>query len=86
MILQQVKQSILTMLRFYRYFVVLFAVGCWLNFASAENEIERMPDANLRLAVREALELAPDASLTPQQLAGLMELSAHRKKYGHLKG
>ena len=78
MILQQMKRRTAATLCFYRFFVVLFAVGCWLHFAAAENETEWMPDEHLRAAVREALKLAPDASLTPQALKELTEFQAVR--------
>ena len=43
MILQQMKRGTLTILHFYRYFVVLFVViGCWLYFAAAANETDIM--------------------------------------------
>ena len=41
---------------------------------TAENKTVWMPDRNLRQAVREALKLAPGASLTPQELARLTKL------------
>lgn len=65
-------------LRFYRYFVLLLAIGCSLHFAAAENETEWMPDEHLRAAVREALALEPDVSFTPQVLEALTELPATR--------
>ena len=43
---------------------------------TAENETEWMPDEHLRRVVREALELAPDAPLTPEQLENLTQLPA----------
>ena len=43
---------------------------------TAENDTPWMPDEHLRRAVRHALELAPDASLTPQALERLTELNA----------
>ncbi len=61
---------------------------------TAENETEWMPDATLRQVVREALELAPDALLTPQMLARLTKLElinlgksdSAKQKIGSLTG
>ena len=59
---------------------------------TAENKTVWMPDRNLRQAVREALKLAPGASLTPQALAGLTKLelvtfsTPYKQKISSLKG
>ena len=86
MILQQMKRRTAATLCVYGPLLLLFGVVGLLNFAAAENETEWMPDANLRQAVREALKLAPDASLTPQVLEGLTELQAGAQEISDLKG
>ena len=63
-----------------------FAVSHVFNSAAAANEVEWMPDENLRRSVREALALAPDALLTPEKLEGLTELHAAQQEIRYLKG
>lgn len=53
---------------------------------TAANETEWMPDENLRRAVRRALKLGPDASLTPQALGRLTELYPRHRGIRSLKG
>ena len=83
-ILQPMKRRTGTTLR--GYLVLLAVVGCCFNTAVAANEIEWMPDEHLRAAVRKALSLAPDVSLTPQALEGLTELEAGLQEIIDLKG
>ena len=61
---------------FYIRFMAFIVLSCWLNVASAQDETIWMPDPNLRIQVREALNLASETPLTQQAMQGLTELKA----------
>ena len=71
---------------FYRLFVVITALSCCLNLASAQDETEWMPDENLRTAVRQALNIAADSSLTQQAMQALTILNAENGEITDIKG
>lgn len=71
---------------FYRLFVVLTALSCCLNLASAQNETEWIPDENLRIAVRHALSIDVDSSLTQQAMGTLTILNAENSGITDIKG
>ncbi len=71
---------------FYRLFVLITALSCCLNLASAQNAAEWMPDANLRTAVRQALNIAADSSLTQQAMQALTILNAESSEITDIKG
>ena len=71
---------------FYRLFVVIAALSCCLNLASAQNETEWMPDENLRTAVRQALNIDTNSSLTQQAMQGLTTLNAENSDITDIRG
>ena len=71
---------------FYRLFVVIIALSCCLNLASAQDETEWMPDENLRTAVRETLNVEAGSSLTQQAMQALTILNAENSKITNIKG
>lgn len=71
---------------FYRLFVVITALSCCLNFALAQDETEWMPDENLRTAVRQALNIETDSSLTQQAMQVLTTLNAENSEITDIKG
>ena len=72
------------MRRFCRYLVLFIVLSSWLSSASAQ--VVNMPDANLRTAVRDTLDLAPNASITKQALQGLTRLDARDSQIKNLTG
>ena len=71
---------------FYRFFVILAALSCCLNLASAQDETEWMPDDNLRNIVREALNLDSSTTLTQQAMQSLTSLRAENSNITNIKG
>ena len=71
---------------FYRLFVVITALSCCLNLASAQDETEWMPDENLRTAVRQTLNIDANNSLTQQAMQGLTILNAENSGITDIKG
>lgn len=71
---------------FYRLFVVITALSCCLNIASAQNETEWMPDENLRTAVREALNIEANSSITQQAMQALTILNAENSEITDITG
>ncbi len=71
---------------FYRLFVVLIALSCCLNLGLAENEADWMPDENLRIAVRQALNIGSDSSFARQDLEELTILNAGNSEITDLTG
>lgn len=71
---------------FYRLFVVITALSCCLNLASAQDETQWMPDENLRTAVRQALNIEANNSLTQQAMQALTILNAENSEITNVKG
>ena len=71
---------------FYKFCVVLTALSCCLNIALAQNEADWMPDENLRIAVRQALNIGSDSSFTRQDLEELTILNAGNSEITDLTG
>ena len=74
------------MKRFYIFFVILFFFSSLMHVANAQNEADWMPDANLRTAVREALNLNADDTLTTQKMLDLTALTATDKGITDITG
>ena len=74
------------MKRFYTVCVVLFVFSSLINIASAQDETTWMPDANLRNAVRTALNLNANEPLTQQKMLNLNGLNASRLGITDLTG
>ena len=72
------------MKRFCTFFVICLTLSCWINIASAQTV--RMPDTNLAAAVREALDLGPNANLTKQKMRKLTQLTADYQGIKDLTG
>ena len=72
------------MKRLYTLFLICFTVSCWFNVADAQTV--RMPDTNLAAAVREALDLGPNANLTKQKMRKLTQLTANEAGIKDLTG
>lgn len=68
------------------YTLLLFFMGICIICGSASAQEEWMPDANLRRAVRESLELPDDVLLTPLEMKRLMELDAQDRQITNLTG
>ena len=71
---------------FYRLFVVLIALSCCLNLGLAQDESDWMPDENLRIAVRQALNIGSDSSFTRQEMEELTILNAGNSEIADLTG
>ena len=71
---------------FYRLFVVITALSCCLNLASAQDETQWMPDENLRTTVRQALNIEANDSLTQQAIQALTTLNAENSEITDIKG
>ncbi len=71
---------------FYRLFVVITALSCCLNLAWAQDETQWIPDENLRTAVRQALNIEADNSLTQQAMQALTILNAENSEITNIKG
>ena len=72
------------MKRLYTLVIVAVIFSGWFNVASAQ--VIYMPDANLAAAIREALDLAPDASITAGDLRRLTTLDAVGRQITDLTG
>ena len=72
------------MKRLYTPVIVAVIFSSWFNVASAQ--VIYMPDANLAAAIREALDLAPDASITAGDLRRLITLEARGGQITDLTG
>ena len=75
-----------TMNRFHTFFVILLALGSWIQPAEAQDASTWMPDANLRDAVREDLGLASDEVLTQAKMLDLTSLHAPQEQISNLTG
>ncbi len=73
------------MKRFYTLFVILLTLNSSLNGANAD-ETQWMPDANLRTAVRSALNLNNNDTLTQAGMANLTRLTARNAQISSLTG
>ena len=73
------------MKRFYTLFVILLTLNSSLNGANAD-EAQWMPDANLRTAVRSALNLNNNDTLTQAGMANLTRLTARNAQISSLTG
>ncbi len=67
-------------------FVMIFVVSSLINVASAQDAATWMPDANLRTAVREALELVDDEVLTQAKMLNLTSLKAPKLEITSISG
>ena len=65
-------------------FVICLTLRCWLSVADAQTV--RMPDANLAAAVRNALDLGPNARITKQAMQRLTVLIAGDSEISDLTG
>ena len=72
------------MKRLYTLFVICLTLSCWLSVADAQTV--RMPDANLAAAVRNALDLGPNARITKQAMQRLTDLRATDSEISDLTG
>ena len=72
--------------RFHTFFVILLAVGSWIQPAEAQDASTWMPDANLRAAVREDLGLANNEVLTQAKMLDLTSLHAPQEQISNLTG
>ena len=72
------------MKRLYASLIVAVICSSWFNVASAQ--VIYMPDANLAAAIRETLDLAPNASITAQYLQRLTTLDAVGRQITDLTG
>ena len=78
------------MKRFYPLFVILLTFSISIHVGhvqnAAANEADWMPDANLRTAVRSALNLANNDALTQAGMANLTTLTARNAQISNLTG
>ena len=74
------------MKRLYTLFALLLTLNSWLHIAHAQDESTWMPDANLRTAVRNALGLANDDTLTQEVMTNLTELIAEKSDIANITG
>ena len=65
-------------------FVICLTLSCWLSVADAQTV--RMPDANLAAAVRNTLDLGPNARITKQAMQSLTVLIAGESEISDLTG
>ena len=72
------------MKRFYTFLVICLTLNCWINIANAQTV--RMPDENLAAVVRDALKLAPNATITRQDMQRLTFLNAQPSKVEEATG
>ena len=73
-------------MRLYRYCLCVFIVLSFSCIALAEDAEEWIPDANLRQAVRDQLELPVDIPLTQLEMKRLTGLEAHNSQITNLTG
>ena len=74
------------MKRFYTLLVILTLFSSWIHSATASDEADWMPDANLRSAVRSALNLNNNDTLTQAGMANLTRLTARNAQISSLTG
>ena len=74
------------MKRFYTLLVILTLFSSWIHNATASDEADWMPDANLRTAVRSALSLGNNDTLTQAGMANLTTLTARNAQISNLTG
>ena len=74
------------MKRFYTLLVILTLFSSWIHSATASDEVDWMPDANLRTAVRSALNLNNNDTLTQAGMANLTTLTARNAQISNLTG
>ena len=74
------------MKRFYMLFLVLLAFSGWIYVADAQDASTWMPDANLRTAVRSALNLNAGDTLTQADMADLTSLTAKDSEISNITG
>ena len=74
------------MKRFYTLLVILTLFSSWIHNATASDEADWMPDANLRTAVRSALNLNNNDALTQAGMANLTGLTARNAQISSLTG
>ena len=72
--------------RFYTLIVILLALNSWIHQVEAQDASAWMPDANLRTAVRSALSLGNNDTLTQAGMANLTSLTARNAQIGSLTG
>ena len=72
------------MKRLYTSVIVVVIFSSWLNVVSAQ--VINIPDPNLAAAIREALDLAPDASISAGDLRRLITLQAIERQITDLTG
>ncbi len=72
------------MKRLYTSVIVAVIFSSWFNVVSAQ--VINIPDTNLAAAIREALDLAPNASITAQDLRRLITLEAKGQQITDLTG
>ena len=74
------------MKRFYTLLVILTLFSSWIHNAASSDEADWMPDANLRTAVRSALNLNNNDALTQASMANLTGLTARNAQISSLTG
>ena len=74
------------MKRFYMLFLVLLAFSGWIYVADAQDASTWMPDANLRTAVRSALNLNAGDTLTQADMADLTSFTAKDAQISNITG
>ena len=74
------------MKRFYTFFLVLLAFSGWIYVADAQDASTWMPDANLRTAVRSALDLNAGDTLTQADMEDLTSLTAKDSEISSITG
>ena len=72
--------------RFYTLIVILLALNSWIHQVEAQDASAWMPDANLRTAVRSALNLNNNDALTQAGMANLTGLTARNAQISSLTG
>ena len=74
------------MKRFYTFLAILTLFSSWIHSAAASAAAQWMPDANLRTAVRSALNLNNNDTLTQAGMANLTTLTARNAQISNLTG
>lgn len=72
--------------RIMKKFCTFFVIFLICSFSIASAQVIEMPDPNLAAAVREALDLAPNAAITKQAVRGLARLDAGGRNINDLTG
>ena len=72
--------------RFYTLIVILLVLNSWIHQVEAKDASAWMPDANLRTAVRSALNLNNNDALTQAGMANLTGLTARNAQISSLTG